>query len=114
MKSIIEKLERAKAGDESLSREIADIVGTAVKRRTFNGGMDADEWDWFPPYTSSIDAALSLVMDGWSWSVAVSENKLHPVVMLGRSYPTNAQVAQEAATPALAICIAALKSRSSL
>lgn len=112
MKSLIEKLERAKVGDESLSREVADIVGTAVKRRTFSGGMDADEWDWFPPYTTSIDASLTLVTEGWSWSVATSENRLHPVVILGRSCPTNAQVAQDAATPALAICIAALKSRS--
>lgn len=75
------------------------------------------------PYTSSIDAAVSLIPDGWRWQV--SNRAPHPHT--GRAYLSNGELINigggltpnpkyrgaevTAATPAIAICIAALQAR---
>lgn len=64
---------------------------------------------WLHCYTASLDTALTLVPEGWSISMHLSENRQHPVVKLGRSYPTNATIAQEAITLPGAVCAAALR-----
>ncbi len=56
-------------------------------------------------------AALLMVPKGWGGAVHSSENRQHHVAKLGRSHPTNANAYAEAPTPALAICIAALRAR---
>lgn len=65
-----------------------------------------------PRYSASIDAAMTLVPEGWGRMFNQSENGLHCNVCLARSYPTNAVVYSEAATPAIALCIASLRARS--
>jgi len=64
-----------------------------------------------PPYTASIDAALTLLPDKWSWRCNASENRLHSTAIVGRSYPTNANASAEHSSPAIALCIAALEAR---
>lgn len=64
-----------------------------------------------PRYTASLDAAMSLVPEGWGVMLHVSENGLHSNVCLARSHPTNLATYGDAATPALALCAAALKAR---
>lgn len=76
-------------------------------------------------YTSDIDAALTLIPDGWQWQISNRAPGSHA----GRAYlnnrelinvgagglTPNAQYRGEevtAATPALALCIAALKARA--
>jgi len=71
-----------------------------------------DPAQFVPRYTDSIDAAMTLVPEGWGRMFNQSENGLHCNVCLARSYPTNAVVYSEAATPAIALCIAALRARS--
>lgn len=74
---------------------------------------------WAPNYTASIDAALTLVPEGFAWMIAHSnkENvararcnlasiRLDHVSQIGE--PAGRA---EAATPAIALCIAALRAR---
>ena len=65
-------------------------------------------------YTTSLDAAVTLVPEGWSISVGCSENRKHAQVQLGRSYPTNKVVTLEGRTMALALCAATLRARAAL
>lgn len=65
----------------------------------------------FPAYTVDLNAAMSLVPEGWGVMLHVSENGLHSNVCLARSYPTNLAAYGEAKSPALALCAAALKAR---
>jgi hypothetical protein len=66
-----------------------------------------------PPYTESIEAAMSLVPEGWCWSVrggaftppSAQLNYLEDDTRAGEVYA-------EATTPAIALCIAALKART--
>ena len=62
-------------------------------------------------YTASLDAALTLVPEGWSWRVAIDEGHRFPVVVLSRSRPTNAIIAIEHLTAPLAVVLAALRAR---
>jgi hypothetical protein len=58
-----------------------------------------------PKFTASVDAALTLVPDGYGWNVQGNTNVFHALVS---SYPGNAR------TPALALCAAALRARATL
>lgn len=69
------------------------------------------------PYTASIDAALTLVPEGMEWSVSnrgqigakhLSFVGVYGEPMVGSECDTNAT------TPAIALCIAALKARDAL
>ena len=68
-----------------------------------------------PEYTTSINAALTLVAEGWGWAVTDpkhwpdSEPDDRPYA---RVYcPDRDQIKGNGPTPALAICIAALRAR---
>ncbi len=124
MKELISRLKQVTEGSRELDREIFDIAGTYVLEKR---GRDRKEWlykiggkDWeridsyrFPRYTTSIDAALTLVPEGWFW---IADNnpmtggyaRLNAVPDIGE---TMKEVAGDARTPALALCIAALKAR---
>ncbi len=112
MTDLITKLEQAPEGNRELDLEIAGLkeVGIAIL-------MDEDRTHTGPRYTTSIDAALTLVPEGLSWMItggpvyanaSVYDNmrtadptgKHPPKDLCGRSTPVNA---------ALALCIAALK-----
>lgn len=61
-----------------------------------------------PEYTASLDAPLALAADilpSWSISMAFSEGYRHPVVTMGRSYPTNANSAISHHTMPLAMLL---------
>lgn len=68
-----------------------------------------------PRYTSSIDAAVTLVPEGEEWAVICSRHKvgregfLTNVAWVGLEQIDTAE--PQGATPALALCIAALKAR---
>lgn len=117
---LIDRLAKATGPDRELSVEIATYLFdiewrpyTAGKRVRILCGYDRSTGDTVfygkavvPHYTASIDAALTLVPEGYG-SVSLSINErdqssarfAHPYVF------------GNAATPAIAICIAALKTR---
>lgn len=121
---LIERLEKATEGSREMDRRLESFRrGRVVSDETFiYGPKDGTReittvypvlWLCFfaPRYTTSLDAALSLVPKGWSWRVSVSEKRQHPNVALGRSYPTNATILQEGRDVCATICAAALKAR---
>ncbi len=77
-----------------------------------------------PHYTASLDAALTLVPAGWQWQVsnrappphagrAFLDNKAHPFVGIGAARnPELIRIENTAATPVIALCIAALRARA--
>jgi len=62
-------------------------------------------------YTSSIDAALTLVPEGWCWNTGMQneEYTTRPRAYCWKPAPPKDPVMRDAATPALALCVAALK-----
>ena len=58
-----------------------------------------------PRFTASIDAALALVPEGWAWDVG-SDNE---ALLWLPNRPEN--ITGNGATPALALCIAAIQAR---
>lgn len=102
MEQLIQKLEAATEGSKRLDYEIW--------RNT--GGAELSDWEdriW-PAYTTSLDAALSLVPEGLSWFAEMNNGNAHA----GAHWPKCDPASQfgHAATAPLALCIAALKARS--
>ena len=69
--------------------------------------------DIMPHYTSSIDAALSLVPDGFLWTLYSPSNNTKAQAQIETSDDMGNIIGDGlGATPAIALCIAALKARS--
>ena len=113
---LIARLEAVTEGNRELDKAIGlDVVG-------FDPNMLPTQWPdigsppspW-PPYTTSLDAALTLVPAIWrvynikeayiyppnKWFACLERRREHRESMIGK-----------APTPALALCIAALKARN--
>ena len=128
---LIAALEKAEYSSEKLDKQIGEFMGWRYERRDVTG-----HWRWvrintnpveargaLPEYTSSIDAALTLVPEGWSrsigemmglpekirWMAHIRDHRPESVDSAGRSIKWKEG---EAPTPAIAICIAALKARA--
>jgi hypothetical protein len=74
----------------------------------------ACERPFFKParYTTSLDAAVTLVPEGMEWTITHKNRDLdRPSVFVGRSLDWSSE---DASTPALALCAAALRARASL
>ena len=117
MTDIIERLEAATEG----SRELDSACGDAIGWTRWASLEDC------PHYTTSIDAALTLLDENWAWIIS----KVIDLVAMRQGYtaviecldgtgdverPMQIRKAAEvvAATPALALCIAALKAKTTL
>jgi hypothetical protein len=121
-RDLIARIEAATGPDRELDDAIADAIYTGKHRCCIKGLSDEAGGMWMFTYpngsigsslrfTGSIDAALTLVPEGHQWSLA-------ECAMPGRYYaelgPRKASVWSfdaQAATPALALCAAALKAR---
>ena len=90
-----------------LDVDIARAVGVQPIR-VFRGGIDADE-EW-PPYTTSLDSAVTLVPEGCAWRAGCAIDFTPVAVVFGHDVHADA----DASTPALALCAAALRARASL
>ena len=101
--ALAERAEAATGPDRNLDADIMRAIGLA--------GLKAD---YAPhPYSASLDAAMTLVPEGWAVLMAFSEQRavcdVH-TAPLGQhgTWPAHAS----AATPALALCAAALRARA--
>jgi hypothetical protein len=98
LRALIERVEQATGADRRLDGDIETALG----------------WPFAPwtgdarPFTSSLDAAASLVPDGWSWSVD-THNKAGPIAICEPARGVFCR--SEASTPALALTAAALRAR---
>lgn len=93
-------LEQLRGADEG-SHELDLAIAEAMRRPSgaFGG----------PPlafYTRSLDAALTLVPDGRPWNIGLETSNLHGIAWVGADGGV-----VTAATPELALCIAALTAR---
>lgn len=125
LSDLIARLEAAKEGSEEISREIAEAIGWrqeyvgddsrgyfvpryAVWFDPSNARKEAGQL--YPPFSQSLDAALTLVPADRNTILKIYEPGEHVAFCLpkdgGRS-----ETWTKAATPALALCIAALKAR---
>ncbi len=116
--TLIRDLERETEGSRELDHDILAAVGCPtdwredddVQEYTFRTGFD-----WPPHYTTSLDSALTLVPEGWGWLVEVwqREESWAQIVRRpkGSTKPSGVFEGAEAKSPALALCIAALKAR---
>ncbi len=113
--ALAERCEAATGADREIDAKLAGIFSHSVE------SDDGDFW-WgahdslpvrVPAFTASLDAALTLVPEGWQW--VVSQQLGQPFAGCGGS-PTGGWLAWhvDAATPALALCAAALRARAAM
>ena len=124
---LIERLEKATGPDRELDGEIASVL--ALHPKYWQRGVKSASADglWFkglhnwraPDYTSSIDAAMTLVPEGmvcgFSGPTRKSSGVGHEGMFFGTcgSFPDDGfHIAVIATTPAVALCIAALKAQA--
>lgn len=126
---LIERLSQATQGSWELSDKVLLACGW-TRRRVIDPGASADygedveAWYWDDPDgnpmatdrpspTESIDAALTLVPEGWAWIVeSCQPYESEPVECSAAVWNCRAQPpVHDGATPALALCIAALRAR---
>ena len=129
--TLIERLEAAETGSRELDGDIAEMVQPdelqhcqAAHLNTLKrfshwparwGRSVPTHFDWDAPhYTTSIDAALTLVPEGWNGKVEFGvpvEDKQEAELWNYKFYPDGREVFGSGNTSALALCIAALKAR---
>jgi hypothetical protein len=127
MQDLIERLEKLNAGPSLiLNAEIANAVGALPTNRhdlRYTTGEIEAEW---PFYTSSLDAAIKLVPEGWRTERVCQGLRgegawqwvLAPIVEGAGHYGNQHHASQEvigftsSGVPARALCIAALKART--
>lgn len=129
---MIARLEAATGGSRELDAGIHEHLGKQDRPQHWR--IHAD----LPLYTTSLDCALSLVPEGWQWEIANNAiergldrclppndtvRELGPFAALQMPQPDDVLggldwfgpimvSAAKGATPALALCVAALKARS--
>lgn len=109
---LIERLEKATGPDRELDVEIGTLIGEAdhsgpAFHRPFR--------EWAKYYTASIDAALLLVPERHTWVLGCGRvvqymSQVTPM----RPAHHGASVGEADSTPAIALCIAALKAREAM
>lgn len=114
MTDLIERLEAATGPCRELDRAIAEALGWSgicSPNVTFGNRPDGSRWI-VPRFTASIDDALTLVPEGWGYTLCDPRDgkgrpwaKLFPPNRLAEVQPTFAS------TTRLALCSAALKAR---
>lgn len=120
---LIAKLEAATEGSRQLDGEIGRAVGYVAS--SWWGAIafrwnEGECWGSVPDFTTSLDAALTLVPEGWGWLARSHDGSpAYDGTGRGRGGFANVNIGRDdaqfftefAATPALALCIAALRAR---
>jgi hypothetical protein len=107
---LIARLEAATGPDRDIDRAIAKMLGVMPLYEL--RGQIGGSW---PDYTASIDAALTLMPELWNYvigSPGIEETELDKWCVNIAMHPDDRGDLTFAPTPALAICIAALKARN--
>jgi hypothetical protein len=91
---------------EGPDRELDEVI-----RHALEGWHKGARLTNNPPVTASLDAAMSLVPEGWQWK-AMSDNGGKPYARLWRPEPFATTFSDEAATPTLALTAACLRAHA--
>tara|TARA_R110000772_G_scaffold161203_1_gene272353 strand:- start:157 stop:522 length:366 start_codon:yes stop_codon:yes gene_type:complete len=117
MNDLIKKLEAAEVGSRELDfhthyahKGDLKFYRDYIKRWGKDASSKAASHWGIPHYTTSLDAALTLVPEGWEeWEVNLKSNGLCYAKI---SMENNVvYISEQAPTRALALCIAAIKAR---
>jgi hypothetical protein len=119
MFKLAERCEQAMGPDHQLDADIAATQGWsnfslkdrrgALGRPPVRTGKTL-MLEWVRRYTASLDAAMTLVPEGWYWQVGQGNHAW--AAAYENPIPPSTRVDSIAATPALALCAAALRARS--
>ena len=116
LSSLLERLEKAEGASRELDVAVAEASGW--QRRESAHGVywiaPHGEFDVVPPYTSSIDAALTLVPDTYEWEIGGGNpNFDNPawcdICPREQPYLAELEFFAEGVNSAIAICIAAIR-----
>lgn len=107
MKDLIAKLEAATAPDRELDVSVHLAAGRDVECE-YTATRDV------PRYTASLDAALTLVPEGYGGIVGIGKSGLTFLWQDGRGRDRGISTGSKPKTPAIALCIVALKVREAL
>lgn len=116
---LAERCEKADGADWNLSADIARAMGWAEGEHAWHSLDWRSRQSGPPHYTNSLDAALSLVPEGWRWSLDHTQKPPYRDCGMATLYApgdgwTPADVSEiYGATPALALCAAALRALAS-
>jgi len=99
--ALAERCEQAAGPDRELDARIYILITGGSADDADYAATDPDVTCNPPPYTASLDAAVTLVPEGCGWMVMSSAAKVGV-------WPSHG------ATPALALCAAALRARASM
>lgn len=122
MTELIKRLEAATGPSRELDADIARATGLQVKKGQLGGWVYIAEgrtgWELLPYFTESVDAALTLVPEGWSSSLNIYPVQVKPTPIWKAASHVNPNDGSgrsgylgDSATPPIALCIAALKAR---
>jgi hypothetical protein len=99
---LAERVEQATGPDRDLDRDIAAVILSYDRADTL-----------LPLYTASLDAAMTLVPEGWEEirqeQVRMTDGTVRCWASVGS---VDAAMTKRCATPALALCAAALRART--
>lgn len=121
IESIIGRLEKATGPDREIDRLIALRLGTIRRWTTpvpsgeedYGVFGDVNFHEGFPQYTSSLDAAVSLVPKGFAWQVTKRFINCGAKVQAPNETVDDIFSNFKGNIPAIALCIAALRARLS-
>jgi hypothetical protein len=128
IQSLLSRLKASTEGSRELDMDIRCAIGlpdtfcyhkVVCWHRKADGWWDCETDDGFlhfeaadtPHYTTLVDAALSLVPEGWTWVVSWQGGKPWAAVGEGEGEPWREWSPDHAATPAIALVVAALRAR---
>ena len=112
MDDLLKRLEEATEGSRELDAEIGETLGIEPAWYGPYGYYDAakDAPREHEHYTTSLDAALTLVPEGWDWAIVSDDQaSVYRRKKSSGGYEEIFDSPVEAATPALALCVASLK-----
>lgn len=108
---LITELEKATGPDRKLDEAIYCTILSGVPVTALSGVIYTTDLEYCPPYTASLDAALTLVPNDASWSLEPDSAWIR---WMGKDDVDEAQghlFQRGGKCTAIALCIAALKAR---
>lgn len=111
LSGLIDRLEKATGPDRALDAAIAVAVGSEYAQREYvhieSRSYEIHE-EIAKHYTASIDAALTLVPEGYGWVIDFMD-PYEPEAMCGQGWCGRDHGDPDPKQPAIMLCIAALK-----
>ena len=110
MRALIERVEQAQGPDREIDLACHTALALPLGKVCDDNGRLHPDWSAVPRYTASLDAAVSLVPEGWAWL------RKTPQTMTVYEPPQDEKawavhIDGAASTPALALVAAALRAR---